>query len=85
MTTLNLLAEFIAKSDLKKVGVAVYFWTSLLVCKAKFPALMGEENLTQLLLLLILAVFFANVATHYIKNRYGAAKAPDSLEAKVSA
>jgi hypothetical protein len=70
--TLVAIAEFIAKSDLKKATLGVYFWTSLILAKAKFPELLPAETVGELLMLIIVAVFAGNVLTHLIQKRYAA-------------
>lgn len=66
-----MVAEFVAKARIQKTGLAVYFWTSLLLAKVKLPALCGDENFTQIALLIIVCAFLGNVAEHYVKARYG--------------
>lgn len=74
MFNLQILAEFIAKSRMQKTGMAVYFWTTLLVAKLKLPSLMNDETFAQTTLLLIIAAFGGNVLEHFIKARYPAPK-----------
>lgn len=82
MNHLMLIAEFLAKSDLKKATLAVYFWSTLLLLEYKVPSAMSEETFCQLGILIIVAAFFSNVATHYIRNRYGNGNANGGTHAK---
>lgn len=66
-----LVAEFLEKSDLKKITVGCYFWTSLLFMKWEVPNVISDETFGDLATLIIFAVFFSNVATHFIKHKYG--------------
>jgi hypothetical protein len=80
MNNLMLLAEFIAKSDLKKASLAVYFWSTLCLLKWKVPPALSEDSFVQLGLIIIIAAFGGNVLTHYIRSRY-----PVAGEAKPNA
>jgi hypothetical protein len=70
---LKMIADFIAKSDLKKMSVACYFWTSLcymLLQNTKDNVILPPVTFAQLGIIIIIAAFGGNVLTHYIRNQY---------------
>lgn len=74
---LMLIAEFIAKSDLKKASMAVYFWTTLLLMKWKLPTSIGDGIFSDICIIIIVAAFAGNVLTHFIRGRYPAKGSPE--------
>lgn len=78
MSYLPTIAQFLAKSGLRKPALAVYFWTSLLFYQWKAPRPLGDDFFSQLLMLILVAVFAGNVLEHYIRSRYPVKEAPSA-------